>query len=307
MRLAFAGTPDFAVAALEALIAAGHEIVGVWTQPDRPAGRGMRVVPSPVKQSALAHALPVHQPLSLKDEAAQAQLRASGADAMVVVAYGLMLPPAVLQLFPHGALNIHASLLPRWRGAAPIQRALLAGDRETGVCIMQMDEGLDTGPVLLREALPIEATDTAGTLHDKLAALGATLIVRSLAQIEAGGLSATPQPEEGVTYAAKIAKAEARIDWKASATVVARQIRAFNPFPGATARWRDGDVKLWQARVVPGSGAPGTVLHIEPDAFVVACGVEALAIEQAQRAGGKRLPAAEFIRGIGLVAGESFH
>jgi len=307
MRLAFAGTPEFAVVALDALIAAGHQIVGVWTQPDRPAGRGMRVVPSPVKQRALDHALPVHQPLSLKDEAAQAALRDSGADAMVVVAYGLLLPPAVLQLFPHGALNIHASLLPRWRGAAPIQRALLAGDRETGVCIMQMDEGLDTGPVLLRKALPIGATDTAGTLHDKLAALGAKLIVQALAKIEAGDVSATPQAEEGVTYAAKITKAEARIDWQAPAAHIARQIRAFNPFPGAATRWRDGDVKLWQARVVPGTGTPGTILRIEPDAFVVACGEEALAIDQAQRAGGKRLPAAEFIRGAGLAVGESFH
>ena len=306
MRIAYAGTPEFAVPALEALIAAGHEIVGVWTQPDRPAGRGMALAQSAVKKAALQHQLPVHQPLSLRDEHALAPLRACGADAMVVAAYGLLLPVAVLEMFRYGALNIHASLLPRWRGAAPIHRALLAGDRETGICIMQMDVGLDTGPVLMREAIAIQSQDTTGTLHDKLAALGACMIVAALRGIEAGTLRPEPQSNEGVTYAAKIAKAEARIDWRQSAEVVARQIRAFNPFPGASTRRRQTDIKLWQAGVVAASGEPGVVLHLDGDVFVVACGVGAVAVEVAQRAGGKRLPAAEFARGSSLAAGDCF-
>jgi len=306
MRIAFAGTPEFAVPALEALLAAGHRVVGVWTQPDRPAGRGMRLTPSPVKQAAQRHALPVHQPLSLREEPAQRELRECGADAMVVVAYGLLLPEAVLGLFRYGALNIHASLLPRWRGAAPIQRALLAGDRETGVCIMQMDAGLDTGPTLLCEAIPIGDDDTAGTLHDKLAALGARLIVRALEGLERGELRPTPQPDSGVTYAHKIAKAEARIDWRRPAPEGWRRIRAFNPFPGAGTRWGDTELKLWQARIADGEGEPGTVLRCEDDAFVVACGSGAVAVTVAQRAGGKRLPAAEFLRGTGLAPGDRF-
>lgn len=306
MRIAFAGTPDFAVPALDALVEAGHEVVGVWTQPDRPAGRGMRLVPSPVKRRASEHGLPVHQPHSLRDETAQAELRDCRADAMVVVAYGLLLPQAVLDLFPYGALNIHASLLPRWRGAAPIHRALLAGDEETGVCIMQMDAGLDTGPVLLREALAIEPDDTTGSLHDKLAALGARMIVTALAQLENGRLRAEPQPDQGATYANKIAKSEARIDWQASAAAIDRRIRAFDPFPGAMTRWRDVDLKLWASSPVSGDGEPGTVLRIEPDALVVACGDGALAIGQIQRPGGKRLPAAEFARGAALAVGERF-
>ncbi len=306
MRIAYAGTPTFAVPALEGLIEAGYEIAGVWTQPDRPAGRGMSLAQSAVKKAALKHQLTLHQPVSLNDEHALAAVRACGADAMVVAAYGLLLPPVVLDMFRYGALNIHASLLPRWRGAAPIHRALLAGDRETGVCIMQMDAGLDTGAVLMRETIAIQPQDTTGTLHDKLATLGARMIVAALRGAEAGSLQPTPQSEEGVTYAAKIAKTEARIDWRQPAEVVARQIRAFNPFPGASARWRQTDIKLWQARVVPGHGEPGIVLHMDGDAFIVACGADAVAIEVAQRAGGKRLRAAEFVRGANLAAGDRF-
>jgi methionyl-tRNA formyltransferase len=306
MRIAYAGTPEFAVSALEGLIAAGHEIVGVWTQPDRPAGRGMGLAQSAVKKAALQHQLIIHQPPSLKDERALAALRACAADVMVVAAYGLLLPAPVLDMFHYGALNIHASLLPRWRGAAPIHRALLAGDRETGICIMQMDAGLDTGPVLMREAIAIQPRDTTGTLHDKLAALGARMIVAALRGMETGVLQPTPQSAEGVTYAAKIAKAEARIDWRQSADLVVRRIRAFNPFPGASTRWRQIDIKLWQADVVSANGEPGVVLQIGGDAFIVACGVGAVAIEVAQRAGGKRLPAAEFVRGSNLATGDRF-
>lgn len=307
MRIAYAGTPTFAVPALESLIAAGHEIAGVWTQPDRPAGRGMGLAQSAVKKAALQHQLTVHQPASLNDEHALAAVQACGADAMVVAAYGLLLPPVVLDTFRYGALNIHASLLPRWRGAAPIHRALLAGDRETGICIMQMDAGLDTGAVLMREAIAIQPQDTTGTLHDKLATLGARMIVAALRAAETGSLRPTPQSAEGVTYAAKIAKTEARIDWRQSAEVVARQIRAFNPFPGASARWRQTDIKLWRARVVPGRGEPGVVLRMDGDAFIVACGAGgAVAIEVVQRAGGKRLAASDFVRGSNLVIGDRF-
>lgn len=306
MRIAYAGTPDFAVPALEALIAAGHEIIGVWTQPDRPAGRGMNLAQSPIKQVALRHQLPVHQPSSLRDETAQRSMQTCGADIMVVTAYGLLMPEAVLNSFRHGAVNIHASLLPRWRGAAPIHRALLAGDSKTGICIMQMDAGLDTGPVLMREAIHIEPQDTAGTLHDKLATLGARMVVAAIQEIGDGMLRPTPQPEDGATYAAKIIKAEARIDWTERADMVARRIRAFNPAPGATTRLGKTDIKLWQANITSASGAPGTLLSIDSDAFVVACGDGALSITVAQRAGGKRLGAAEFARSLGLAVGMRF-
>jgi methionyl-tRNA formyltransferase len=305
MRLVFAGTPDFAVPALEA-VAAAHEVALVLTQPDRPAGRGLAATPSPVKQAAARHGLPVRQPATLKAPEAQAELRALRPDALVVAAYGLILPQAVLDIPRLGAINIHASLLPRWRGAAPIQRALLAGDRETGISIMRMEAGLDTGPVLLHEAVAIGAEDTAGTLHDRLAALGARLVVEALQGLARGAIAATPQPAAGVTYAAKLEKHEARIDWSRPAAELERQVRAFNPFPGATARVRATEVKIWRAGVADGAGEPGAVIALDPAGIVVACGSGALRLEELQRAGGKRLPAREFLRGFALAAGERF-
>jgi methionyl-tRNA formyltransferase len=307
MRVLFAGTPAFAVPALEALIGAGHRIDLVLTQPDRRAGRGLATAPGAVKQAAVRHGIPVFQPASLKEPDAQARLREAQSDVLVVVSYGLILPQAVLDIPPRGALNIHASLLPRWRGAAPIQRALLAGDPMTGVCIMQMDAGLDTGPVLLREAVAIESDESAGTLHDKLATLGARLIVVVLDGIGRGELQALPQPAEGVTYAHKIDKAEAFVDWARSAAEIERQVRAFNPAPGAVARLRGADVKLWRARPLEGSNAPpGTVLRVGREGIDVACGSGVVRITELQRAGGKRLPADAFLRGCAVVPGERF-
>jgi len=306
MRLVFAGTPEFAVPALDALAAAGHAIPAVLTRPDRPAGRGLAASASPVKQAAQRGGLPVLQPVTLKDAAVQARLVELAPDAMVIVAYGLILPQAVLDVPRLGALNVHASLLPRWRGAAPIQRALLAGDRVTGVCIMRMDAGLDTGPVLLRNELPITPQDTAGTLHDKLASLGARLIVAALDGLASGALRPTPQPTEGVTYAAKIEKHETRLDWSRSASEVERQVRAFNPAPGAGARMRGAELKLWRATVVEARGAPGAVLAAGADGISVACGDGALRLEELQRAGGRRLPAAAFLRGFPLAPGDRF-
>lgn len=303
MKLIFAGTPEFAAQALAAIVAAGHEVALVLTQPDRPAGRGMALQPSAVKQVALARGIPIFQPPSLKDAATQARLAAVGADAMVVAAYGLILPQAVLDLPCFGCLNIHASLLPRWRGAAPIQRALLAGDDESGVCVMQMEAGLDTGPVLLREALAITADETAATLHDKLAMLGARLVVDALGRLP---LPATAQPTEGVTYAHKIDKAEATIDWTCSAAELDRRIRAFNPFPGAQARFAGQPVKLWRAVPVAGSGEPGTILAVDRRQIVVACGDRALAVSELQKAGGKRLPVDQFLAGYPLQVGQRF-
>lgn len=303
MKLIFAGTPDFAAAALAALLDAGHEVALVLTQPDRPAGRGMALQASPVKRLAQARGIEVFQPTTLRDEAAQARIAAVGAEVMVVAAYGLILPQRVLDLPRHGCLNIHASLLPRWRGAAPIQRALLAGDAETGVCIMQMEAGLDTGPVLLREATPIAAADTAATLHDRLAAIGARLIVDALTRLP---LAAEQQPEAGVTYAAKIDKAESAIDWSQPAAAVDRQVRAFNPFPGAHSTLSGVGLKVWQAEPVAGSGLPGQVLAAGRDGIVVACGDGALRLTELQKAGGKRLTAAQFLAGNALQPGERF-
>jgi methionyl-tRNA formyltransferase len=303
MKLIFAGTPEFAAQALAAIIAAGHQVTLVLTQPDRPAGRGMSLQPSAVKQVAQAHGIEVFQPLSLKDAGAQAKIAAVGAEVMVVAAYGLILPQAVLDLPRFGCLNIHASLLPRWRGAAPIQRALLAGDLETGVCIMQMEAGLDTGPVLLREALSIVGDDTAATLHDKLAALGARLIVDALARLP---LPAEIQPDTGVTYAHKIEKSEAAIDWRQPAAELDRHVRAFNPFPGAQARFAGQVVKVWQAVPVAGSGEPGCILAIDRRQVVVACGEGALALSELQKAGGKRLPVQQFLAGHPLQVGDRF-
>lgn len=294
MRVIFAGTPEFAALALRAILDAGHQVPLVLTQPDRPAGRGMAMSASPVKQLALAAGIEVFQPLTLKDAAAQARVRAAGADVMVVAAYGLILPQAVLDMPPLGCVNIHASLLPRWRGAAPIQRAILAGDAETGVCIMQMEAGLDTGPVLLSEAVPIAADDTSATLHDKLAALGARLVVDALARLP---LPAQPQSEAGLTYAAKIEKAEAVLDWRLPAAVLARCIRAFNPFPGAFSSLDGNQLKVWRAEVTAERGEPGVVLAVDKCGIVVACGEGALRLTELQKAGGKRLPVQQFLAG----------
>lgn len=301
MNLIFAGTPEFAARALEALIAAGHNIKLVLTQPDRPAGRGMQLQASAVKQVALKHGIPVYQPEKLRDPATHDPIRAVEADCMVVAAYGIILPQAVLDMPRIGCLNIHASLLPRWRGAAPIQRAIEAGDAETGVTIMQMDAGLDTGAMLLKEAMTITAEDTAASLHDKLAEQGARLIVDALARYEQ--LTPEPQPEAGVTYAAKISKAEARIDWQLPAAEIARRIRAFDPFPGAVTESGGVVIKIWRASETAGHGTPGTVLQADGQQLVVACGEGALALTLLQKPGSKRLPARDFLQGFALVAG----
>ena len=377
MRIVFAGTPDFAALALRALLAAGHEVALVLTQPDRPAGRGLKPQSSAVKQVALAHGLPLAQPRSLRldgkypDDAAQARaaLQQADADVALVAAYGLLLPPWVLALPRLGCLNIHASLLPRWRGAAPIQRALEAGDLESGISIMQMDAGLDTGPMLLRQALPIAAHETAASLHDKLAELGAQLIVQALQQAKAGGsgtlrpqpqpeqgvtyaakidkaealidwrasamqierrvrafdpvpgsytlqqaeagtLKPQPQPEQGVTYAAKIDKAEALIDWRASAEQIERRVRAFDPVPGAFAWFRGEPLKVWAARLLPQppaqpgpAQAPGTVLAADACGVQVQTGDGVLLLTELQRPGGKRLTTAAFLSGQALPVG----
>ena len=306
MRILFAGTPEFAAQALSALLAAGHDLPLVLTQPDRPAGRGMALQASPVKQLAMQHGLPLHQPPTLKSEDARQRLRDAGADVMVVAAYGLILPQAALDIPRLGCINIHASLLPRWRGAAPIQRALLAGDRETGVTIMRMEAGLDTGPMLLMESLPIADTDTAGSLHDKLAVLGARLIVDALPRLERGELPDRPQPGERITYAAKLDKAEAQLDWRRPAVELGRAVRAFNPFPGATAQIDGQTIKVWRAEPAAGKGEAGTVLAAGGDGIVVAGGEGALRLTELQKAGGKRLAAADFLRGFALRAGQRF-
>ena len=303
MKLIFAGTPEFAAQALGAIVDAGHEVALVLSQPDRPAGRGMTLQASPVKKLALEKGIEVFQPLSLKDAAAQEKIAAVGAEVMVVAAYGLILPQVVLDMPRFGCLNIHASLLPRWRGAAPIQRALLAGDAASGVCIMQMEAGLDTGPVLLRGAFPIAPDDTSVTLHDRLAALGAQLIVAALGRLP---LPAEPQPTEGVTYAHKIEKAEALIDWSKPATELDRHVRAFNPFPGAQAVFAGQTVKLWRATPVEASGEIGQILAVDRSTIVVACGEGALAISELQKAGGKRLPVQQFLAGHPLKVGDRF-
>lgn len=303
MKLIFAGTPEFAAQALQAIVDAGHEVALVLSQPDRPAGRGMTLQASPVKKLALEKGIEVFQPLSLKDAAAQEKIAAVGAEVMVVAAYGLILPQVVLDMPRFGCLNIHASLLPRWRGAAPIQRALLAGDAASGVCIMQMEAGLDTGPILLRGAFPIAPDDTSVTLHDRLAGLGAQLIVEALGKLP---LPAEPQPTEGVTYAHKIEKAEALIDWTKPATELDRHLRAFNPFPGAQAVFAGQTVKLWRATPVEASGEIGQILAVDRSTIVVACGEGALAISELQKAGGKRLPVQQFLAGHPLKVGDRF-
>jgi methionyl-tRNA formyltransferase len=294
MRVIFMGTPEFSVPALEA-VAAAHEVVAVYSQPPRPAGRGKALRPSPVQARAEALGLPVRHPVSLKGAEAQADFAALKADVAVVVAYGLILPEPVLQAPRLGCLNIHASLLPRWRGAAPIHRAILAGDRDTGVCIMQMEAGLDTGPVLLRESLEIGPQETTAELHDRLSTLGARMIVQALGALP---MPAEPQAAEGVTYAAKIDKAEARVDWARPAAEVDRQIRGLSPFPGAWVEVAGERVKLLRSRLAGGQGQPGQVLG----GFTIACGSGAVEVLEAQREGKRPMPAAEVLKGLVLPA-----
>ncbi|TCJ12918.1 methionyl-tRNA formyltransferase [Parasulfuritortus cantonensis] len=303
MRLVFAGTPEFAARALAALIAAGHDIPLVLTQPDRPAGRGMKLRMSPVKELALRHGLAVAQPDSLKTEAARQVIADAAPEVMVVAAYGLILPQAVLDMPRLGCVNIHASLLPRWRGAAPIQRAIEAGDAETGITLMQMDKGLDTGAMLARHPLAIAPDDSAASLHDKLAELGAEAIVALLPGLAA--VVAAPQDDALACYAAKIGKDEARLDWSLPAAVLDRRVRAFNPFPGAACQLGGEPLKIWRARPAPGGGRPGEILAVGPDALRVACGVGALDLLELQKAGGKRLPVAAFLAGNPLAPGQS--
>jgi methionyl-tRNA formyltransferase len=314
LRVVFAGTPEFARVALEAIAAAGHDVVLVMSQPDRPAGRGMKLQASPVKQCAVANAWPVAQPRSLRldgkypDEASAARdtLLATRPDVMVVAAYGLILPQWVLDLPVHGCLNIHASLLPRWRGAAPIHRAIEAGDAQTGITIMQMDAGLDTGDMLLREALDIGGDNTA-RLHDRLAELGGRMIVEALARI--GTLARTPQPADGVTYASKVEKHEALIDWAQPAEAIVRRIRAFDPFPGANSPLDGETVKLWTAHAETArmeQAVPGTILAVSDSGVTVAAIGSAVTVTELQRPGGKRLAVADFLRGFDLKPGQAF-
>lgn len=301
MKLIFAGTPEFSAVALDALIDAGHEIVLVLTQPDRPSGRGMRLKASPVKTLALAHGLRVEQPLSLKAPASHALIAQINADVMVVAAYGLLLPEAILTIPRYGCLNIHASLLPRWRGAAPIQRALQAGDSETGITIMQMDVGLDTGDMISVHPLPISEGETGASLTAKLAALGAQAIVSTLSHLE--GCTAVPQPLEGVSYATKLSKHEAQIDWQRSADEIVRCIHAFNPVPGAYTVC-DGDMlKVWRAYVLDGHAEPGRIVTADANHVVVGSGTHLVAITELQRAGGKRVTAREFSAGRAHLPG----
>ena len=318
MRVIFAGTPEFARSALAALHAAGHDIVGVMTQPDRPAGRGMKLQASAVKQFAQTHQLPVLQPHSLKldgkysEEALAAQqfIAQAQADVMVVAAYGLILPQWVLDAPRFGCLNIHGSLLPRWRGAAPIHRAIEAGDEETGITIMQMDAGLDTGDMLLKETWPIGLLDTTATLHDALASMGAQMIVKALSQV--GQFTPVKQPEEGVTYAHKIEKSEAALDWTQSADVLARRVRAFDPFPGISTQLGDEVIKIWQGYAVNAdlsskqAATPGTILAISEAGIQVACGEGVLCLTQLQKPGGKRQLVSDFVRSFKGALGDVF-
>jgi len=299
MKVVFAGTPEFAAPSLVALLAAGHEVPLVLTQPDRPAGRGLKPQPSAIKTLAVARGLSLQQPAAL-DADAIAAVSAVRPDVMVVAAYGLLVPAALLQLPPRGCVNVHASLLPRWRGAAPIERALLAGDEQTGITIMQMDAGLDTGAILLQEALAIGPEDTAGTLRARLSALGARLLVRALAA------PAPPRAQDAArsTYARRIRKEEAEIDWQRPAAEIERQVRAFDPTPGAQTRYAGQPLKIWRARVEPGiAQAPGAVCSTGPDGIVVACGRDGLRIVELQRAGARRLTAAAFLAGAALGPG----
>jgi methionyl-tRNA formyltransferase len=306
LKVLFAGTPAFAARILQSILASRHAVEAVLTQPDRPAGRGLAANPSEVKALALRHGLAVMQPSSLGDPRVHAQIRELNAEVMVVAAYGLILPRAVLDIPPRGGINVHASLLPRWRGAAPIQRAILSGDARTGISIMQMDAGLDTGPVLVQEGFAIRDEDTAGSLHDRLAELGARLCVHALDTLETGSLVPVPQDERGATLAPKIRKSEAQIDWRESARAVWRHVRAFNPVPGASARIRGVELKLWRCTPTEGGGDPGEVLGASGNGLTIACADGAILVTELQRAGGRRLGAREFLRGFPLSAGERF-
>ncbi|MFZ6681529.1 methionyl-tRNA formyltransferase [Undibacterium sp. Tian12W] len=317
MRVIFAGTPEFAATALQAIHAAGFEVPLVLTQPDRPAGRGMQLHASAVKQFALQHGIPVAQPQSLRldgkypDVAKEAHdlLISTPHDVMVVAAYGLILPLSVLNIPRLGCLNIHGSLLPRWRGAAPIHRAIEAGDTETGITIMQMEEGLDTGPMLLKQSVAIKDTDTTGILHDKLAAMGGEMIVAILQQLSAGKLSPAVQPEAGVNYASKISKEEAALDFNLPAEILARKIRAFNPFPGTHAQYAETTIKIWGAKLfeTTGNHKPGQILSANAEqGVIVACGQGSLSLTELQKPGGKRLSVADFLQGYALNEGNFF-
>lgn len=307
MRIIFAGTPVFAAQALAALLAENFDVVLVLTQPDRPAGRGMKMQASPVKLLAKQHKLPLLQPETLKSVTAQDYLRTFQSDVMIVAAYGLLLPEAVLQIPRYGCINIHASLLARWRGAAPIQRAILAGDRETGISIMQMDQGLDTGAILLQHAVTIESHDTSETLHDKLAHLGGQCIVETLQLLRRGELVAIQQNEKEVCYAKKIQKTEAEIDWRQDAVYIDRMIRAFNPSPGAFTYLHGDVIKLWQAEAISThSGQPGEIITTDDKEIIVACGQGALSLNILQKAGGKKLSAGQFLAGHSIHSGNGF-
>ena len=307
MKIIFAGTPQFAVSALEALLDKNHGIVAVLTQPDRPSGRGMQLVPSPVKQFALSNKLFVMQPPTLKNPEVQQQLAEFNTDVMVVAAYGLILPLSVLQIPKYGCLNIHASLLPRWRGAAPIQRAILAGDEETGITIMQMDEGLDTGKMLVKKSCQINTLDTAQTLHDKLAKLGAQAITEVLSEIKLASLTGEVQAEAQATYAAKLNKLEAELDWTQNATQIRRAIRAFNPVPGAYSYINSTKIKIWQASDTEDlKGEPGTITGMKKDGIQVACGKGTVNLQYLQRPNGKSLASFEFAKGFKLNIGDRF-
>ena len=304
MKIIFAGTPEFAVPALAALIAAGHQATLVLTQPDRPSGRGMKLNASPVKKLALQHGIAVFQPGTLKDTEAEVHIAREQADAMVVAAYGLIIPDAILRMPRYGCLNIHASLLPRWRGAAPIQRALLAGDTKTGVTIMKMVPQLDAGAMIAQAVLPITESDTAQTLHDGLTTLGATLIVQVMADLaREGKIQATPQDESLVTYAHKLNKPEAKIDWQCSAVELSRQVRAFNPFPVAQTTLHGKVCRIWMAHALAGRAEPGSIVNLA-DGITVGCGEGLLKIEELQMPGGKRLSAGNFLTGHSLQVGE---
>jgi len=299
VRLVFAGTPDFAATALKALIAAGHTIVGVYSQPDRPAGRGRKLQPSPVKQVALDHEIPVFQPETLKTPEAQKQLADLNPDVMIVAAYGLILPKAVLDIPTHGCLNIHASLLPRWRGAAPIQRAIAAGDAETGITIMQMDEGLDTGAMLLKSLTAIEDSDTGGSLHDRLAELGGNAIIKALKLLQKGELTGEPQNDELACYASKLSKTEGHIDWATDAKAIERLVRAFNPWPGTYTDLGDQRIRIHEARalVTTSDGLPGTVVQRDREGIDIACGNGTLRITRLQLPGSRAQSVNDLING----------
>ena len=310
IRVGFAGTPPFAAAALDAIEDAGFRVPLVLTRPDRPRGRGLKVFPSAVKALARQRGLAIMEPPTLTTPESRAALLAMPLDVLVVAAYGLLLPPEILRWPVHGCINIHASLLPRWRGAAPIERAILEGDAETGISLMQMDEGLDTGPVIERVRVPIAPTETGGSLTGRLAATGAAAIVAALVRLrDVGELPSSPQPASGVTYAPKIANAEARIDWKDAAQRLARRIRAFDPAPGATASLAGAPMKLWRAEAEASSGIearPGVVLAAGAEGIIVACGQGALRVIELQPAGGRRMAAAAFLAGHSLARGDAF-